>query len=79
MTGQIETRCTQCGTVNVNGTSESETKNGTGSSHGTEVALCDTCSGSCDLDECITGNPCERCRTETVQNRCGSSVPTARQ
>jgi hypothetical protein len=71
----IETRCTQCGTTNENSIDDSEY--GTGNAHGTETALCTTCSETCGLDECLDDDPCERCRVETVQNRCGKSVPTA--
>jgi len=77
MSTTIESRCTQCRTVNTNSVPSEQTKHGDGSAHGVEVVLCDECSGSCDLDECFEGDPCERCHTETVQNRCGSSVPVA--
>lgn len=53
---EIESRCTQCGTENIN--TMYEPRNGSGRKHGVEVTDCDTC------DE------------ETVQNRCGRSVPS---
>lgn len=73
----VELRCTQCATTNH--VAESTTKYGGGNQHGTEVGLCTGCSDTCGLDECIEESPCEKCHTETVQNRCGSSVPTAAQ
>lgn len=77
MGSTVETRCTQCGYENTNELLSQDTKHGTGSSHGTEEVMCEECSGECDLDSCERGSPCDRCHTETVQNRCGSSVPTA--
>lgn len=74
----VETRCTQCGIINMNDVATHELNHGTGSAHGTEVVLCTECSGECDLDECLEDDPCERCHTETVQNRCGKSVPSAK-
>lgn len=76
--GTVETRCTQCRTVNKNELDAEDTNLGTGKAHGTEVVLCTECSAECKLDECKEDDPCEKCWTETVQNRCGSSVPTAK-
>lgn len=75
----VETRCTRCGTVNNNDVAPDDLSHGSGSEHGAEVVLCTNCSGTCNLDSCVEGDPCDRCYTETVQNRCGSSVPTAQQ
>lgn len=74
---QVETRCTQCGTTNNTNAPSTTFKHGGGQKNGTEVVMCRSCSGTCNLDECSEGSPCERCHTETVQNRCGKSVPTA--
>lgn len=71
----IEGRCMQCGSENEQPVNVQNTKHGTGREHGVERLLCPTCSGSCNLDECTHGDPCERCHTETLHNRCGSSVP----
>lgn len=75
----IETRCTQCGDENKVDVPTHELNHGAGKSHGAENAFCPECSDECDLDECEYGDPCERCREETVQNRRGASVPTPRQ
>lgn len=83
----IDARCTQCGhtdhgspTDNTNYVSYDvdlgESQHGNGREHGTESFVCPQCSGSCDLDECEYGDPCERCATGTLHNRCKSSVPT---
>lgn len=73
----VDTRCTQCGNMNTNKVRQDDLNNGSGRRHGTEVILCSECSGTCDLDECRLGDPCDNCYTETVQNRCGTSVPLA--
>lgn len=72
----VTSRCTQCGKTNSNSVPAHEL-NFTGSAHGTEVVFCVHCSGECDHPDCEAGDPCEQCYTETVQNRCGGSVPTA--
>lgn len=73
----VQSRCTQCGTVNTNDVDSNSLNHGGGKAHGTETVFCEECSGSCHLDECEQGDPCDRCHEETLQNRCGSSVPTA--
>jgi hypothetical protein len=82
----VDARCTQCGHtdhgdpsgndnyVTYDGVDREELNHGTGKEHGTETFVCPQCSGTCDLDECTYGDPCEQCATETVHNRCASSV-----
>ena len=80
---KITARCTQCGSTDFSddeyqyrGIDPQDLRNGTGRSYGVEHLPCPICSGSCDLDECSFEDPCERCETVTVHNRCGPSVPT---
>lgn len=80
---KIEARCTQCGSTDFGDNSYTynvdsrETKHGSGSVNGCEELVCPQCSGSCDrYDDCEYEEPCEKCATKTVHNRCGSSVPT---
>jgi hypothetical protein len=79
---KIEARCCMCRSDNFTDNSytyrvpREQTKHGGGTSHGCETLVCPQCSGSCDLDGCVYEEPCENCETETLHNRCGSSVPT---
>jgi hypothetical protein len=85
---KIDARCTQCGHTDHGDASKNnnhvsydvpveETSHGRGSVHGTEEFVCPQCSGTCDLDECTYGDPCERCAVRTTHNRCASSVPSS--